>query len=111
MPMTRVLLLSAFGVAAASAAAAQPLRCDMGQYKPASGLNATVADNLLALVWRGDAGRDLRMRFTITDGRPVIRDLAIRKTPAPWAILGDDLLPEYHVVTGVRRMTTQQADP
>jgi hypothetical protein len=111
MHMTRVLVISAVGIAAASKAAAQPLRCDMAQYKPASGLNATVADNLLALVWRGDAGRDLRLRFTIMDGRPVIRDLAIRKAPAPWAILGDNLIPEYQVVTGVRRMTTQQADP
>ena len=28
-----------------------------------------------------------------------------------WTVLGENLTPEYHVVTGVRRMTTQQADP
>ena len=45
------------------------------------------------------------------DARPVIRDLSVRKGTGAWAMLGENLAPEYHVVTGVRRMTTQQADP
>ena len=70
-----------------------------------------VADDLLVLSWQGDRGREVRMRLAVGEGRPVIRDLAIRSTATPWAVLGENLAPEYHVVTGVRRMTTQQADP
>ena len=111
MHSNRVFLIAVFVFATAAAAAAQTLRCDMAQYKAAPGLSATLDDKLLALAWRGDGGRDVRLRFTIADGRPVIRDLAVRKAPAAWTILGENLTPEYHVVTGVRRMTTQQADP
>jgi len=40
-----------------------------------------------------------------------VRDLAVRKSGAAWATLGENLKPEYHVVSGMRRMSTQQADP
>src|SRR5262245_44497343 len=92
-------------------AAAEPLRCDLSQYKPSKGLTAAIAEDLLVVTWQGDRGRELRMRLTVSDGRPVIRDLAIRNSATAWAVLGEGLTPEYHVVTGVRRMTTQQADP
>ena len=111
MSMTRLLLIAALSAGAACPATAQSLRCDLTQYKPASGLGATFADNQLVLSWRGDGGHDLRLRLTSIDGRPVVRDLAVRKGTGAWAILGENLTPEYHVVTGIRRMTTQQADP
>jgi hypothetical protein len=92
-------------------AAADPLRCDLSQYKPATGLTATVAGDLLVVSWRGDAGSELRLRYAIDKAQPQIRDLSIRKTSGLWTTIGESLTPEYHVVTGVRRMTTQQAQP
>jgi hypothetical protein len=51
------------------------------------------------------------VRYAIVAGQPLVRDLAVRKSDAPWVLLGERLKPEYHVVSGVRRMSTQQADP
>ena len=92
------------------AAAAEPLRCDLTKYKATAGLTATLVENLLAVTWRGERGAELRARYAIVDGRPQIRDLAVRKLGA-WQSLGENLTPEYQVASGIRRMTTQQADP
>src|SRR5262249_25409945 len=54
---------------------------------------------------------ELRARFAIDAGRPLVRELAIRRGAAAWAVLGRDLVAEYDVVSGVRRMTEQQAAP
>jgi hypothetical protein len=91
--------------------AASPLACDLAEYKSAAGLTAAVAQDQLVVNWRGERGTELRARYAIADGQPMIRDLAVRKAGATWATLGEDLKPEYRVVTGVRRMSTQQADP
>ena len=91
--------------------AADPLRCDLSQYTPGAGLTAENAENLLVVAWRGERGTELRARYAIVDGQPLIRDLAVRKSGGAWALLGENLKPEYRVVSGVRRMTTQQADP
>ncbi len=69
-----------------------------------------MVENLLVVTWRGENGGELRARYAIVDGRPQVRDLAVRKAGA-WQVLGENLTPEYQVVSGVRRMTTQQADP
>jgi hypothetical protein len=90
---------------------ADPVRCDMAQYKAAAGLAATVDDDLLVVSWRGDRGTDLRVRYAIVGGEPVVRDLAVRRSGGAWSTLGENLKAEYRVVTGVRRMTTQQAAP
>ena len=111
MRITSVLFVAVLTGSLASRAAAEPLRCDFTQFKPAPGLTAAIVDSLLAVSWRGDANQELRLRFMLADGRPVVRDLSIRKGNGTWAVLGENLTPEYHVVTGVRRMTTQQADP
>jgi hypothetical protein len=92
-------------------APADPIRCDLTQYKAAAGLTATVADDLLVVSWRGERGAELRARYAIVNGEPSIRDLAVRKSGGAWILVGEHLKPEYRVVTGVRRMTTQQADP
>ena len=92
-------------------AAADPLRCDLTRYKATAGLTATIAEDLLVVTWRGDRGAELRARYAIANGQPQVRDLTVRKSSAGWILLGENLKPEYHVVTGVRRMTTQQAAP
>ena len=94
-----------------TAAAAPAPTWDLSGYKSSPGLTAAQAGDVLAVTWRGDGDAELRARYEIVEGRPLVRDLAIRASGAPWTILGEHLTPEYHVVTGVRRMSTQQADP
>ena len=47
----------------------------------------------------------------IDNGQPVVRDLAVRKTGGQWAVLGENLTPQYDVVSGVRRFSSQQGEP
>ena len=53
----------------------------------------------------------MRTRYAIDGGQPIVRDLAVRKAGGQWVTLGQNLTPEYHVVSGIRRMSTQQAEP
>ena len=91
--------------------AAAPLRCDLAEYTASPGMSAALSADQLAVTWRGDRGSEVRVRYAIDGGQPVIRDLSVRKASAAWVTLGENLKPEYRVVTGVRRMSTQQADP
>ena len=61
--------------------------------------------------WAGQNGADLRARYAIDSGQPVVRDLAVKKAGGQWATLGKNLTPEYHVVSGIRRMADDQANP
>ena len=109
------LLVSLFAAAYISAhllsSPSSALNCDLSSYRPQSGLTATMADNQLVVTWKGARESELRARFGIENGQPLIRDLVARKGTGSWATLGENLKPEYRVVTGVRRMSTQQADP
>ena len=107
MKTTLVALLLALVPRAAAAA----LSCDLSQYKAGAGPVASVSNDLLAVSWHGDADSELRARFEIVSGQPVIHDLDMRTGGGTWVTLGDNLKPEYRVVTGVRRMSNQQADP
>jgi len=90
---------------------ADTLTCDMSQYKSSSGPTATIDQNVLTIAWPGRSGSEMRARYAIDGGRPIVRDLAVRRGGGPWVTLGQNLTPEYHVVSGIRRMSTQQADP
>jgi hypothetical protein len=83
----------------------------MSQYKAAPGITATMEANQLVVIWTGQAGDELRARYAIDAGKPVIRDLAIRRKGGQWATLGQNLTPEYRVTSGIRRMSEQQAQP
>jgi hypothetical protein len=85
--------------------------CDLSGYTASPGLTAIADGHLLAVTWQGERGAELRARYAVENGQPVVRDLAVRQAAAPWKLLGENLHPEYHVVSGIRRMTTQQADP
>ncbi len=60
--------------------------------------------------WNGQATSQLRARFAINGGTPTIRDLSVRRGGGEWAMLGQNLTPEYQVTTGVRRMSNDQAN-
>ena len=83
----------------------------MSQYKAASGLTAAIEQGALAVTWNGSNGSELRARYGIDNGQPVVRELAVRKSGGQWAPLGQNLVPEFYVKSGVRRMTTQQGAP
>src|SRR5690242_6414828 len=102
-----VLLLSVRVVPLAPA----PLSCDLHDYRSQAGLTAAVAGDQLIVTWKGDADSEIRARYAIDAGQPIVRDLAVRKASGVWATLGENLTPEYRVVTGVRRMSMQQAEP
>ncbi len=96
---------------AGSTGAAGALSCDMQGYKAATGLTAVVQGGVIAVTWTGSEGSEVRARYAIDNGTPVVRDLSVRKTGGRWGILGENLKPEYRVVSGIRRFSSQQGDP
>jgi hypothetical protein len=111
--MTFCALCAALVLAIASTAAfADSLSCDLTEYKASPGLTARVDADLLVVTWTGQGGTELRAQFAIEGGRPEIRALATRKTAGGrWVTLGEHLIPEYRVTSGIRRMSEQQAAP
>src|SRR5436190_8937821 len=90
---------------------ADSLNCNLSQYKAAQGMTAAIDQDMLVVSWTGQNGADLRARYGIESGQPVVRDLAVKKAGGQWTTLGKNLTPEYHVVSGVRRMALDQANP
>src|SRR6187402_682508 len=99
------------GAQGGSASPAIPLQCDMQGYKPAAGLNAVLQGNSLTVSWAGQDGAELRARYGVDGGNPIVRELAVRKQGGQWVSLGENLRPEYHVVSGIRRFSGQQGQP
>jgi hypothetical protein len=90
---------------------ADSLNCNLSQYKGAPGVTAAIEQDSLLVSWIGQNGADLRARYAIDGGQPVVRELAVRKAGGQWTTLGRNLAPEYHVVSGIRRMADDQANP
>jgi hypothetical protein len=105
------VLMTPVGNSVAPTVVAQSLNCDLSQYKAASGLTAAVESGALAVTWSGSNGSELRARYALENGQPVVRELAVRKVGGQWAPLGQNLVPEFYVKSGRRRMTRQQAAP
>jgi hypothetical protein len=97
--------------AATPAPAFDAVACDMSQYKAANGLAASMDQNVLTVAWNGQSGSEMRTRYAIDNGTPIVRELAVRKSGGQWVTLGQNLQPDYHFISGIRRMSTQQADP
>src|SRR6185295_11082984 len=90
---------------------ADSVSCNLSQYKAATGLTASVDKDALVVAWNGQNGADLRATYAIDNGQPIVRDLSIKKSGGQWTSLGKNLTPEYHVVSGIRRMADDQANP
>jgi hypothetical protein len=86
------------------------LTCNLTQYKSSTGLTAAPEGDLLTVSWNGQGTSQLRARFAIDRGTPTIRDLSVRRGSGEWAMLGQNLTPEYQVTTGMRRMPNDQAN-
>lgn len=90
---------------------AQPLTCDMSQYKPVTGLTARVEREALVVNWEGEQGTELRLAFAVDSGQPVIREIAVRAQGGSWAVLSRNLVPEFNLTSARRRISQQQIGP
>src|SRR5262249_29504800 len=97
-------------VSTSTAAAATSMTCDVSHYKAAPGLTAVIEQDSLAVSWAGQNNTDVRARYAIDGGQPVVREIAIKRAGGSWTTLGRNLTPEYHVVSGVRRLADGQAN-
>jgi hypothetical protein len=95
----------------ASEAAAAPMACDLSQYRASTGLTARVEGEVLTVSWTGDDGAELRARYAVDQGQPIVRELAVRTRGGQWSTLGQNLTPEFKIHTGVRRPAMSQLTP
>ena len=103
-------VVSVVALARAPMAAADPLNCNMAEYKIQPGLVAAVVDaDALLVTWDGTRNQELRMRLAIDGGVPTIQDLAVRRRGGKWATLAAGVTPEFRVVSGRRRMDDEAA--
>lgn len=84
--------------------------CTLTQYKPQPGLTATSTPNGVTLTWQGERNATLRATLSIENGKPTVQELAIRKAAA-WQTLASNLIPEFEVKSGIRRISNQQLTP
>src|ERR1700722_19223146 len=97
--------------AVVAAPAIQAQNCNLSEYKPSPGLTADASQKTLALIWDGEKNNELRLRLSLQNGTPVIQDVSLRQKGGTWVTLATNLEPEFHVVSGLRRMTDQQILP
>jgi hypothetical protein len=108
------LLVSAIAVTVslyATAAQADPVKCDLSAYKATPGLAARQDGNSLFVTWSGDSNQEVRLRLAVVGGKPIIEELALRHGGATWSTLARNATPDYEVMTGLRRMSSQQLEP
>ena len=53
---------------------ADSLNCNLSQYKAAQGLTAAIEQDGLVVSWTGQNGADLRARYGLDSGQPVVRE-------------------------------------
>ena len=108
--MKRFLIVWFAGFSIASAATPD-LNCDLSGYKAQDGLKVQVRSGQLEATWQGERGEQLRSVFTIRDRQPVVQEFSVRKQGGPWIALAGNLIPEFQITSGVRRLSQQQIDP
>ena len=108
------LALSVVAVATIGIRAQSPA-CDLGDYKTTTGLTAASEPGGVTVTWdgakEGDSAEELRLRLTINGTTPTIRELAARPKGGAWSIVASNVTPEFRVVSGFRRMSSQQLAP
>jgi hypothetical protein len=102
-------LIAAAGIIAGPAIQGQTL--DLSGYKASPGLTADNAQRILTVTWDGERTDEIRMHLSVQNGTPIIQDVALRHKGGTWTTLATNLEPEFHVVSGLRRMTDQQLLP
>ncbi|MFW6289592.1 MAG: hypothetical protein ACOC0R_01385 [Mariniphaga sp.] len=110
MKKTTLILMLLFVGTISILAQNKAVEFNLDDYTPQSGLTAEVTDEVLTITWNGDNENEVRMQFRITNGTPVIHEMAVKKRHSNWQIL-TDITPEFRVVSGLRRVTQQQIEP
>lgn len=90
---------------AAGAGIAQTPACDMQGYKSVDGIKMSASGGAVESVWPGEKGQQLRARFALIEGQPIVQELAAQKAGGPWIELGKNLAPDFEVTTGKRRIS------
>jgi len=88
-----------------------PLNCDMSDYQHQDGLSAHIENESLIIAWQGDAGHLLLLHMAIQNKTPVIQELSVQLKNGESQIIIRDAVPEFRVVSGLRRVTQQQTEP
>src|SRR5580692_4838983 len=86
-------------------------QCDLRDYKRIDGLSVETREGTLEVLWTGERGAQLRAGFIIRNGQPLVSDIEARKNGGKWVTLGKDLVPEFEVTSGKRRLSEQQMAP
>jgi len=89
---------------------AEAIVCDLTDYKAGIGPTAAVQGESLTVTW-GQSGGTARAIFAIQNGQPLIRELSVRAQNGTWRTLARNLVPEFEVTSGVRRISNQQLAP
>ncbi|WP_020530362.1 hypothetical protein [Flexithrix dorotheae] len=92
-------------------AQSDPLNCNLENYTAQPGLTAEVKNETLILNWEGDHENQLQLEFIIQKGMPTIKSLGIQQKNGEYESLFTNVIPEYKIVSGVRRVTQQQTEP
>jgi hypothetical protein len=103
--MKKILVLSVW------IAGAYAQNCDMSQYKALDGLKAEPGAGGIQVNWKGEHNLELGAIFAVRNGQPVIHELTVKKPGGNWSTIAQDVSPEFEVVSGVRRLSEQQASP
>ena len=98
-------------LASTADAAADPLTCTLAGYRTAPGLTATFGGDALTVTWDGERNQELRLQFTLVSGVVTIRSLDIRRKGEAWKTLAGNVVSDFNVVAGLRRISNQQLAP
>ena len=104
-----VIVLAA--IVAPGLATAQALTCDLSGYNPQAGVEVSLADNRLTMLWEGAEAEELRLRLGLVEGRPIVHELSIRDGGGDWVVVATDAAFEFRIVEGRRRISNQQLAP
>src|SRR6516165_7447142 len=88
--------------------AIQAQNYNLSGYRALPGLTAEAAQQTLTVTWDGERNDEIRLRLRLLNGTPAIQDIAVRHKGVTWATLAANLEPEFHIVSGLRRMMVQQ---
>jgi len=87
MAAIAAVVIAIVGHRSATTVFADAVKCDLSAYKSATGLTAVIDQDLLVVTWAGQNGTEMRARYAIDSGKPVVRDLAVRKGGGSWGVL------------------------
>ena len=87
------------------------MSCALDGYRAQAGLTASQANDVLTLQWTGDRNQELRLRFTLVSGTPTIAGTRGSQAGRRLGRRGGQRVPDYRVMSGLRRMSNQQMQP